>query len=145
MRIGELAAAAGCDVQTVRFYERSGLLAQPARTAANYRTYGPSHVERLQFIRRCRSLDMTLDDVRLLLRFVEAPRESCGEVNRIIEEHLRRVELRLAELEALRTRLRGLRRQCGRARSAAACGILNQLGKSGAGAGGKRGRATQLD
>lgn len=84
MKIGELASAAGCDVQTVRYYERSGLLAKPGRTASNYRSYASSQVERLKFIRQCRSLDMTLDEVRVLLRFLEAPEETCGEVHRVI-------------------------------------------------------------
>jgi Cd(II)/Pb(II)-responsive transcriptional regulator len=131
MKIGELAAATGCDVQTVRYYEREGLLAEPHRTASNYRSYGPGHVERLLFIRRCRSLDMTLDEIRALLRFVDAPEENCGEVNRVIDEHLRHVESRLAELEALQQRLRALRRQCRKVQAAAHCGILNELAVGG--------------
>lgn len=139
MKIGELALATGCDVQTVRYYERSGLLAKPSRTVSNYRTYGPSHFERLQFIRRCRSLDMTLDEVRALLRFVDAPEENCGEVNRVIDEHLHHVEKRIGELEALRARLRALRRQCRKVRSSSECGILNHLGKASVSVRGKRG------
>jgi len=73
MKIGEVAAAAECGVATVRYYERAGLMPSPERTAANYRTYGPRHIERLQFIRRCRSLDMALDEVRVLLSFLDAP------------------------------------------------------------------------
>lgn len=129
MKIGELASAASCDVQTVRYYERSGLLPRTVRTTSNYRTFGPSHIERLQFIRRCRSLDMTLDEIRALLRFVDAPQENCGEVNRVITEHLQHVEQRITELEVLRARLRTLRRQCRKVQSAAECGILNRLGK----------------
>ena len=129
MKIGELALAGGCDVQTVRFYERAGLLPKPGRTASNYRTYGPGQVERLQFIRRCRSLDMTLNEIRALVRFVDAPQENCGEVDGVIDEHLQHVERRLSELEALRARLRALRRQCRKVQSAAECGILNRLGK----------------
>src|SRR5687768_12664482 len=58
MRIGELARQAGVDVQTVRYYEREGLLEAPARTGSGYRTYGPQHLERLNFVRHCRSLDL---------------------------------------------------------------------------------------
>lgn len=57
MKIGELALAAQCTVETVRYYEKEGLLAEPARTSANYRSYGAAHVERLRFIRNCRALD----------------------------------------------------------------------------------------
>jgi DNA-binding transcriptional MerR regulator len=60
MRIGELARRAGVDAQTIRYYEREGLLDAPARTAAGYRAYGPQHLERLNFVRHCRSLDMPL-------------------------------------------------------------------------------------
>jgi DNA-binding transcriptional MerR regulator len=67
MKIGELAREAGVDVQTVRYYEREALLEAPARTASGYRTYGPRHLERLNFIRHCRSLDMPLADVKRLL------------------------------------------------------------------------------
>jgi DNA-binding transcriptional MerR regulator len=69
MRIGELAQASGTPVETIRFYEREGLLPTAARTEGNYRIYTPHHAERLAFIRQCRSLDMTLDEVRVLLRF----------------------------------------------------------------------------
>lgn len=144
MKIGELASAAGCGVQTVRYYERSGLLTKPGRTASNYRTYGSSQVERLQFIRRCRSLDMTLDEIRALLRFVDAPQENCGGLDRVIDEHLQHVEKRLSELEALRAGLRALRRQCRKTQSAAECGILSRLGKPDAPARDKQKAATNL-
>ena len=65
MRIGELAHQAGVDVQTVRYYEREGLLAAPSRTQSGYRAYGPEHLERLNFVRHCRSLDMPLAERRI--------------------------------------------------------------------------------
>lgn len=68
MRIGELAKATDTQVETIRYYEREALLPQPGRTEGNYRVYGPEHVERLSFIRYCRSLDMALDEIRALLR-----------------------------------------------------------------------------
>ena len=71
MRIGELAHQAGVDVQTVRYYEREGLLAAPSRTASGYRAYGPEHLERLNFVRHCRSLDMPLAEIKRLDRPVE--------------------------------------------------------------------------
>ena len=69
MKIGELAAASDTVVETIRYYEREGLLPEPARTESNYRTYGDVHLARLQFIRYCRGLDMSLDEIRVLLRF----------------------------------------------------------------------------
>ncbi len=69
MKIGELAQATQTDIQTIRFYEREKLLRPLGRTAGNYRIYDESDVHRLAFIRHCRSLDMSLDEIRLLLRF----------------------------------------------------------------------------
>jgi len=76
MRIGELAQTSGTPIETIRFYEREGLLPAAARTEGNYRIYTPQHADRLGFIRQCRSLDMTLDEVRVLLRFKDQPRAS---------------------------------------------------------------------
>jgi DNA-binding transcriptional MerR regulator len=73
MRIGELAQTSGTPIETIRFYEREGLLPAAARTEGNYRIYTPQHADRLGFIRQCRSLDMTLDEVRVLLRFKDQP------------------------------------------------------------------------
>ena len=80
MKIGELAALAGCETETIRFYEKQGLLAAPARTASGYRTYQQRHLEDLQFIRHCRAFDMSLSLVRQLLKFREAPSQPCGHV-----------------------------------------------------------------
>ena len=67
LKIGELAKRTGCPVETIRYYEREALLAAPRRSEGNYRLYDDAHAERLQFIRHCRSLDMTLDEIRSLL------------------------------------------------------------------------------
>lgn len=129
MKIGELALEAGCDVQTVRFYEREGLLPQAARTAGNYRIYGPLHKTRLAFIRHCRTLDMTLDEIRMLLRFKDAPHEGCGEVNALLDEHIGQVAQRIRGLKALERELKLLRSQCGQPQQAKDCGILGELSR----------------
>ena len=77
MKIGELAQKTGMQVETVRYYEKEGLLPRIGRTDSNYRVYSDAHVERLLFIRHCRSLDMTLDEIRILLHFKDIPDESC--------------------------------------------------------------------
>src|SRR5690606_9458021 len=69
LKIGELALQTGSSVETIRYYEQQDLLPQAMRSASNYRLYGDEHVKRLQFIRHCRSLDMTLDEIRTLLSF----------------------------------------------------------------------------
>ena len=127
MKIGELAHLAGCPVQTVRYYEREGLLPKANRSSGNYRIYDERLLERLQLIRHCRYLDMALDEVKLLLKFSDAPKGSCHEVNALLDEHIGHVAQRVAELQALERRLKKLRRMCRRAQASQDCGILNEL------------------
>lgn len=131
MQIGDLAAASSTSVESIRYYEREGLLPAPARTQGNYRTYDAAHVQRLQFIRRCRALDMTLDEVRALLRFIDTPQDDCAGVNALLDEHLGHVRHRIAELRRLERELQQLRASCASPRDAAACGILLGLSQSG--------------
>jgi len=112
MKIGELAAQAGCDVQTVRFYEREGLLEEPEREASGYRRYAERHLKRLQFIRHCRSLDIPLPEIRDLLAFAAAPEQSCSHVDALLDEHIDRVQLRLKALRTLEKQLVALRARC---------------------------------
>jgi Cd(II)/Pb(II)-responsive transcriptional regulator len=98
MKIGELAQQAGCSVETIRYYEREGLLPLPGRTAGNYRHYDAAQLERLQLIRRCRSLDMTHDEIRTLLGYRDQPERDCDAVNVLIDEHIAHVRRRIAEL-----------------------------------------------
>ena len=127
MKIGELARAAQTQSETIRFYDREGLLPQAARTEANYRVYDGSHVERLAFIRQCRSLDMTLGEIRTLLQFKDAPQENCVEVNALLDEHIGHVAARIGELKQLEKELKDLREQCASGQAGAECGILSGL------------------
>jgi Cd(II)/Pb(II)-responsive transcriptional regulator len=129
MKIGELARSTGTPVETVRYYEREGLLPAPARSEGNYRQYGAAQVERLGFIRNCRALDMTLDEIRVLLRFRDAPADNCAGVNTLLDGHIVHVADRIAELQALEKQLRRLRTQCRKVEAAADCGILGELSK----------------
>jgi Cd(II)/Pb(II)-responsive transcriptional regulator len=130
MKIGELAQATGTPVETIRYYEREGLLPTPLRTAGNYRAYDETHVERLLFIRYCRGLDMALAEIRILLHFKDAPDEHCGEVNALLDEHLGHVATRIRELRHLERQLRQLRALCEEAQEAGRCGILAELTQS---------------
>lgn len=128
MKIGELAGRSGCPVETIRYYERIGLLAPPQRTANNYRSYGDGHAERLQFIRHCRTLDMGLDEIRMLLDARDQPEGDCADVNGLLDRHIARVAGRIAELAALERQLKQLRGCCvaaawrpGRRMPAASC------------------------
>lgn len=130
LKIGELAKRASCPVETIRYYEHGGLMPPPARSAGNFRLYGGAHVERLSFIRHCRSLGMTLEEIRTLLRFRDQPEADCGEVNALLDEHIAHVAARVRELRALERQLKELRLQCGQGHPARECGILNELSQS---------------
>jgi len=112
MKIGELASRTGCDVQTIRFYEREGLLEAPERESSGYRRYAVRHLARLQFIRHCRSLDIPLTEVRQLLAFAEAPDQSCAEVNALLDDQIAQVRRRLKALKGLEKQLTALRKRC---------------------------------
>ena len=127
MKIGELANAARCTTETVRFYEREGLLVKASRTEANYRHYDATHLERLRFIRNCRALDMTHEEIRGLLRLKDAPAEDCGAVNTLLDDHIGHVDARIAELLHLKQQLGALRQQCQVEQAVDACGILRGL------------------
>lgn len=127
MKIGELARAAQCSVETIRYYEKQGLLPEPLRTDGNYRDYGPGHIERLRFIRNCRALDMAQDEIRALLGWMDRPREGCDGVNGLVEEHLHHVEARIEELLHLKQQLLTLRHACQAPHTVSDCGILQSL------------------
>src|SRR5215467_9510124 len=128
MTIGELARTTGCGIETIRYYEHEGLLPKPGRTSGNFRRYGQEHAQLLSFIRHCRSLDMSLDEIRILLRFRSGAQENCGEVNALLDTHLRHVEEPIAELQSLECQLQALREKCRSGKPAADCGILRGLG-----------------
>ena len=127
MKIGELSAASDTTVETIRYYEREGLIPNPPRTESKYRTYSDEHHARLQFIRYCRGLDMSLEEIRVLLRFKDSPHENCGDVNAVLDDHIGHVSRRIKELRALEKELKDLRAHCGDAREAQECGILEGL------------------
>jgi Cd(II)/Pb(II)-responsive transcriptional regulator len=133
LKIGELARRTQCQAETIRFYEREGLLPEPSRTAGNYRVYGRAHVERLAFIRNCRALDMTLDEIRQLLRFRDLPQDNCHAAHALLDEHVAHVAQRILELQQLERQLRALRRQCQPAREDKECGILGELSQAAGG------------
>jgi Cd(II)/Pb(II)-responsive transcriptional regulator len=127
MRIGEVATLTETPVDTIRYYERQGLLPAPARTGANYRAYSTAQVERLHFIRRCRSLDMSLAEIRSLLVFCDQPQRHCQDVNTVLDEHIRQVEQRIEELTRLARELKQLRAVCRAPGKAEHCRILTTL------------------
>lgn len=130
MRIGELAKRSGTDVETVRYYERSGLLPAPVRSSAGYREYQEPHLERLQFIRHCRSLQMSLADVRVLLEFKARPTAGCEGVNALLDHHIDRIRAQMDALRALEAQLTRLRHQCSTPHSVQECAIIQSLSEA---------------
>jgi len=127
LKIGELAARTGCLPETIRYYEQRGLLSAPARSSGNYRLYGAVHVDRLTFIRRCRSLDMSLDEVQALLSLQDEPEQSCGGVNDLVDHHIEILRHKIIELQGLQDELLRLRSSCQNAGQVKECRILRDL------------------
>jgi len=130
MKIGDLSTASFTPIETIRFYEREGLLPPPARSQGNFRLYEMPHLERLQFIRYCRSLDMSLDEVRVLLKVKDDPSDPCADVDALIDGHIEHVSKRIKELRLLEKQLKELRQRCCTVDTADQCGILNGLAKA---------------
>ena len=126
-KIGELAKRTGSTIETIRFYERAGLLPAPSRSTGNYRQYGPEHEDQLAFVRRCRSLDMSLNEIQTLLAVRNEPTRSCQEVNDMLDEHLEHLRSRIEELQSLQKQLRTVRSMCRRTQTAKDCAILSEL------------------
>lgn len=103
--IGKLSAETGVNVETIRYYERAGLVTPPARTEGNYRSYTEADVKRLRFIRRTRDLGFPVEQVRALLGISGQRGGDCGTVEAIATEHLVEVDRKIADLQALRREL----------------------------------------
>ena len=127
MKIGELSRATGTNIETIRYYERIGLLPAPGRTAANYRSYGPAHRSRLSFVRHSRELGFTIEEIRSLLDLLDDPARDCGEADRIATAHLQQVEAKIAQLTLLRDELARIVGRC-RGGAAADCRVIEALG-----------------
>lgn len=112
MQIGELARATSCRVVTIRYYERAGMLPQPARAANGYRVYGDEHLRRLRFVRRARELGFSLDEVRALLQLVDGGDYTCNDVRKLSIRHLEDVRARLRDLQRLERALADLVQEC---------------------------------
>ncbi|MBV1790416.1 Cd(II)/Pb(II)-responsive transcriptional regulator [Marinobacterium sp. D7] len=127
MRIGTLSRQTGVDPDTIRYYEREGLLPSPAREANGYRHYTSVHIERLRFIRHCRALEISLSEIGRLLTLLASPANECGEIDSVIDQHLAAVHQRRAELAELESQLMVLRQRCAHHQTVAQCGIAEEL------------------
>jgi Cd(II)/Pb(II)-responsive transcriptional regulator len=127
VRIGELAEKAGIQPGTVRYYEGLGLLPAPERTEGNYRVYSEDYLERLRFIRNCRSVGIALEEVRTLLHFRDNPGLACHEVNSLLDCRIEQLRTQLDILYRVDEYLRDLRSRCARPSTAGDCAILAGL------------------
>lgn len=126
LSIGDLGRATDTKVETIRYYERIGLLPEPGRTAGNYRIYSRQHLGRLSFIRRARELGFSIEQVSELLGLSDQQDRSCEAVDAIAREHLKAVERKIADLQSLRRELSSLISQCG-CGTIAECRIIDAL------------------
>ena len=111
-RIGEAAKRSGVSAANIRYYEREGLLPQQARADNDYRLYSDADLHRLRFVRQCRAMDMSLDEVRTLLALDLNNKRDCTTASAALDAHIDHVRQRLAELRALEKDLRALRGRC---------------------------------
>ena len=127
--IGVLSRQSGVNIETVRYYERVGLLPKPARSRGGYRLYQPGDVERLGFIRRARDLGFSLDEVRRLLDLADQKSRSCRRVHDIAVEHLAEVQAKIADLRRMERVLGTMVRACAQG-TLPDCPLLEALGSS---------------
>ncbi len=127
MKIGELAKTTAIPVETIRYYEKIGLLPEPDRDSSGYRSYRNAHLHRLLFIKRCRNLDMAQEEIRELIRLAEQPEADCREVDALLAQHLVHVRERLKELASLEQTLVNLQKACADGGTVRECGILGGL------------------
>ncbi len=116
----------GCNIETIRFYERIGILAKPPRTKGGFRVYRQDHLKRLTFVRRSRELGFSLDEVRELLRLVDGGHSTCAEVKMIALSHLKDIRRKIPDLQRLERTLADLAARC-TGRKVPNCPIIEAL------------------
>lgn len=109
---GELAERTGCNLETIRYYEKISMMPDPPRTASGYRVYSESHVSRLRFILRARELGFAIEEIRGLLELVDGGTQTCAEVKERTERHLADVRAKIADLRRIETVLAATAAQC---------------------------------
>ncbi len=112
LAIGALSKRSGVHIETIRFYERIGILPKPPRTQGGHRVYGQGHLKRLSFVRRSRELGFTLEEVRGLLDLVDGGRYTCAEVKTITLNHLAEIRRKIADLRRLDRTLSEMASKC---------------------------------
>lgn len=131
--IGGLSKLTGANIETIRYYERVGLLPAPQRSPGGYRLYGTDQLKRLNFIRRARTLGFSIGEVRTLLRLADERKRPCAEVRVVAEAHLRDIRARIADLGRMERALEATVARCAEGRRAA-CPVIEALYRNGSAA-----------
>lgn len=127
MRTTQVARQAGVNAQTLRYYERRGLLPDPGRTGAGYRTYSPDAVRVIRFIKRAQELGFTLKQIEVLLDLADGGPDNCDTARRLADEKITELDGKIASLIAMRDSLGQLRDTCARPRAARDCELLQSM------------------
>lgn len=127
MKIGEFSKKSGCTIQTIRYYEKEGLIKSPGRSIGNYRLYNKADLKEIEFVKHCRSLDIPLKDIKTLLDLKNKPDESCSSVNELISNQLKLVNKRMSDLKSLRKELQQMKESCITDNTVDECGIMKSL------------------
>lgn len=112
MKIGQLSKQTQCKIETIRYYEKIGLLPEPGRTEGGYRIYSDAHLKRLSFVRRSRELGFTIEEIRALLALVDQDSYTCADIKAITVEHLGTIRQKIADLKKLEKTLENISSQC---------------------------------
>ena len=124
--IGTLSKHTGTNIETIRYYERIGLLPAPARSSGGYRLYGTGHLKRLNFIRRARTLGFSIGEVRRLLRLADERKRPCAEVRVVAEAHLKDVRAKIVDLRRMERVLKATVARCAEGRRSD-CPVIEAL------------------
>ncbi|MFO7603809.1 MAG: heavy metal-responsive transcriptional regulator [Gammaproteobacteria bacterium] len=127
LTIGQVARQSGTSVEALRYYEREGLLPRPARSAAGYRLYAESVLQRVRFIQRAKQVGFTLREIEELLSLRADPHTTCAQVKQRADRKVADIDVRIRELQAMRAALLTLARQCPDAGAGSDCPILDAL------------------
>jgi len=128
--IGRLSKQTGTNIETIRYYERVGLVPTPARSSGGYRLYSPDHLKQLNFVRRARTLGFSIGEVRTLLRLADERKRPCAEVRVVAEAHLRDVRAKIADLRRMERVLKATVARCVEGRRAD-CPLIEALYRNG--------------
>jgi MerR family mercuric resistance operon transcriptional regulator len=128
LTIGAVSKTTGCNIETIRYYERIGLVCHPPRSAGGHRVYDPDHVKELVFVLRCRELGFSIEEIRSLLRLAEGHEGTCAEVKVLALDHANNVQIKIAHLQKIERKLRNMASKCrGDTSPVPQCAIIETL------------------